>query len=369
MRNESTRLPRCLESVAGLVDEMVITDTGSTDETVAIAKSAGATVRHFAWCDDFAAAYNDVLSGATGDWILLLDADEQLAPGSHDAVRRMIAEPKAFAYTVLRQDFYGDGSQFTEMRQTRLFRNRPELQFVGCIHQQLEPTLTACCRSESRVIVDSELRIRHDGYLGDYRAKKMDRTIHLLKKELTLRPNQFYYLVELGRALIISGDSSAGYATLGQAASLLSDEPAAASHCTGSIALLLEEVLAGDNLPQSFPLTWDRAEQLAIDKFPDSIPLLWQRARKRFTQSDFSGSVRLLERIQSLADSGQYSRYCSFDPCIIGAELKLNLGVGYANTGRIRQAIETLELIKHDPEHGPAAATNLRALRRLKSKG
>jgi glycosyltransferase involved in cell wall biosynthesis len=78
VKDEAQRLPRCLASAKPYVDETVVVDTGSQDETISIAKEYGAKVSSFQWCDDFAAARNYSLSLATGQWILLLDADEEL---------------------------------------------------------------------------------------------------------------------------------------------------------------------------------------------------------------------------------------------------------------------------------------------------
>jgi len=68
-KNEEAMIADCLESVKGVVDEMIVVDTGSLDRTVEIAEEAGATVMHFAWCDDFSAARNTSLAAATGDWV------------------------------------------------------------------------------------------------------------------------------------------------------------------------------------------------------------------------------------------------------------------------------------------------------------
>ena len=74
-KNEQTRLPRALASVAAVADEVVVADTGSTDKTAEVAASCGARVVHFPWIDDFSAAYNFSIDQAHGHWILLLDAD------------------------------------------------------------------------------------------------------------------------------------------------------------------------------------------------------------------------------------------------------------------------------------------------------
>jgi glycosyltransferase involved in cell wall biosynthesis len=79
-KNEERFLPQCLRSVRALASQIVVVDTGSTDRTVDIAREFGAEVHSFSWCDDFSAARNAALEHATGDWILILDADEELKP-------------------------------------------------------------------------------------------------------------------------------------------------------------------------------------------------------------------------------------------------------------------------------------------------
>src|SRR5258706_14100820 len=79
VKDEAARLPGCLDSVSGVVDEIVIVDTGSTDDSVALARARGARVERWTWRDDFSAARNESLRHARGDWALVLDADERLA--------------------------------------------------------------------------------------------------------------------------------------------------------------------------------------------------------------------------------------------------------------------------------------------------
>lgn len=77
-KNEEKMLERCLNSVRDIVDEIIIVDTGSTDQTITIAKRFAATIVHYKWTKDFSAARNIGLEKATGKWILFLDADEEL---------------------------------------------------------------------------------------------------------------------------------------------------------------------------------------------------------------------------------------------------------------------------------------------------
>lgn len=78
VKNEQEYLRRCLDSVKGKVDQIVIVDTGSTDETVNIAKEYTNDIHHMDWNNNFAAARNESIKYATTDYILVLDADEYL---------------------------------------------------------------------------------------------------------------------------------------------------------------------------------------------------------------------------------------------------------------------------------------------------
>jgi glycosyltransferase involved in cell wall biosynthesis len=137
VRNEVQNLGRCLASVKPYVDELVVVDTGSTDETITIAQQYGAKIGHFEWCDDFAAARNYALSLVSGEWVLTLDADEELVVHSPQ-FRSLLASPDApLAYGLKRQDLHevGDISGGVHLR---LFRNLPELRYGDRYHEQLQ---------------------------------------------------------------------------------------------------------------------------------------------------------------------------------------------------------------------------------------
>src|SRR5689334_18462845 len=89
VRDEEQYLPRCLESVKGVVGEIVVVDTGSRDKTAEVARSYGAHVITFDWQRDFAEAHNFALAKTTGRWVLRLDADEALAPAARGALARL----------------------------------------------------------------------------------------------------------------------------------------------------------------------------------------------------------------------------------------------------------------------------------------
>lgn len=137
VKNESQKLPRCLEAVKSHVDEMMIVDTGSIDDTVEIAQSYGAKVEYFQWCDDFAAARNYAISKASGEWILMLDADEQLVVESTDFLAAIAAKPEIVAYLLPYTEAV-EAINLTDSYRISLFRNIPELRYVGRFHEELK---------------------------------------------------------------------------------------------------------------------------------------------------------------------------------------------------------------------------------------
>lgn len=184
VRDEQDLLPGCLASVGGVVDETVIADTGSTDRTGEVAEKAGATVFPAEWQDDFAKARNQAIDRATGDWILILDADERLSADSAARLRRMLAETQAEALRVLVRDHVGGDSplDFLTNVSTRIFRNRPAYRYERRIHEQIEPAIVAAGLGFPET---TDLVIDHYGYQGHVVKKKNKRlrNLRLLEEE------------------------------------------------------------------------------------------------------------------------------------------------------------------------------------------
>jgi glycosyltransferase involved in cell wall biosynthesis len=135
VRNEQDLLDKCLTSVRD-ADEIIVCDTGSTDNTVTIAEAHGATVVHFEWCDDFAAARNFAKSHATHDWVLSIDADEELAADGMDRIRDAIADNGDITALAVRLVAQGSGHEHWV---PRVFRK--DIDWVGRVHEL--PSVTA----------------------------------------------------------------------------------------------------------------------------------------------------------------------------------------------------------------------------------
>ncbi len=217
VKDEERFLPGCLESVADLVDEMVIVDTGSSDETKKIAKKFGARVFEFEWCDDFSAARNYSLKNTTGDWVLYLDADERLTKAYHPKIRKLIASGKADAFLLMLKSKIGahEQAQYHLVSYPRLFRKKNGVTFTGRAHEQITTSLV----SIGARIVQSDIIIDHLGYAqsDDVILEKAKRNHRLLLSQLETRENYGYVLYQLGQTEIILGDIDKGLARLREA--------------------------------------------------------------------------------------------------------------------------------------------------------
>ncbi|HXX63628.1 MAG TPA: glycosyltransferase [Bacteroidota bacterium] len=198
VRNEARYLPGCLESVRGIVDEIVIVDTGSTDGTPEMAAELGARVYSFPWNDDFAGARNESLSHCRCEWILVLDADERLAAGQKEPVRQCARARGAVAHTLLVKGTatLPAGPSTQVMPFERLFRNVPGIRFEGTVHEQVASSI----RRMGGVVSPSSIVIEHLGYAQGPEAleRKAERNRRLLLARLAKSPNDAYACYHMG---------------------------------------------------------------------------------------------------------------------------------------------------------------------------
>lgn len=209
VKNEERNLPRCLESVQGQVDEIIVVDTGSTDTTPQVAARYGAKVVSFPWSKDFSAARNVSLDHASGDWVLWLDADEELLPSSHGKnLRQMAGFSEVDAYLVPVQNMNLDGS-FTAHFAVRFFRKLEGIRFEGRAHESVGDWLL---RHGAR-LERSPVAIRHWGYAisEDQLRAKLERNLELLMAQVEKNPDDSYAHYYIGMSLIGKKDFEGGY--------------------------------------------------------------------------------------------------------------------------------------------------------------
>lgn len=176
-KNEADRIGACVRSLAAVCAEVRVLDSGSTDDTAAVARSAGAEVVHQDWLG-FAGQKNAAIAGARQPWVLLLDADEWLGDGAEAALRALFASgrvERADVWRLQRRTRFlgrplehgGWGREAVE----RLFR--PDLRYLPAqVHERLD--------TAGRRVADAAIRIEHDTArsAAEYRAK-LDRYAEL----------------------------------------------------------------------------------------------------------------------------------------------------------------------------------------------
>ncbi|MDD5558295.1 tetratricopeptide repeat protein [Candidatus Methylomirabilis sp.] len=205
VKNEEANLGRCLESVTGVADEIIVVDTGSTDRTVEIARQHGAKIFSHQWSDDFAAARNVSLRSATSDWILVLDADEALAKEDRGCLRALLRQdgPTAYLLNIVSPVNDRRSSHAVINAFPRLFRNRPEIRFEGRCHEQVTPSIARV----GGTVSPSEIQVHHRGYHGlwvDLSAKRQ-RNVRLLRQQLADHPEDPLAHFHLGEVYGLEG--------------------------------------------------------------------------------------------------------------------------------------------------------------------
>ena len=195
-------LEACLKSIRPWVDEMIVVDTGSKDDTPHIAERLGARVYHFPWCDSFATARNESLRHARGKWIFWMDSDDTIDAVSGGKLRELAEKeppPGVLGY-VMQVHCPGPGADgetdVTVVDHLKMFRNQPDLRFEGRIHEQIIPAI----RRAGGEVAWTDVFVVHSGYdhSPEGQERKKQRDLHLLQLELQERPEHPFTLFNLG---------------------------------------------------------------------------------------------------------------------------------------------------------------------------
>jgi len=184
-KNESDNIRRCLGSLTKVADEIIVVDTGSTDDTVKIAKEHGARVFQYKWDNNFANAKNYALDQVNGDWIIFLDADEYLDSNTEAILREVLNQihPKIKYDTVQCRMIHTDGYKgkvISENPAIRIFRSNRLIRFDGAIH---EKPLKNNKPLKSVFLNNLELLIYHTGYELSILQEKFKRNLSLLEEQ------------------------------------------------------------------------------------------------------------------------------------------------------------------------------------------
>ncbi|MCS7030374.1 MAG: tetratricopeptide repeat protein [Gloeomargarita sp. SKYG116] len=227
VRDEAPCLPTCLASVRDVVAEIIVVDTGSTDDTVAIAQAHGAKVEFFSWQDDFAAARNYSLEFAQQEWILVLDADEVLIPSAVPGLQAAIADPQVLVVNLWRQEMGTQQAPYSLV--SRLFRNRPDIRFRGAYHELIDDSVAEIRRREPhwQVATLDAIALQHWGYTQAalQTHNKQARARRLLTQALAQNPQDAYLCAKLAAVYLAENADDQALSLLQQALATQPTEP------------------------------------------------------------------------------------------------------------------------------------------------
>lgn len=192
VKNETLTIRKCLASLQGVVDEIIVVDTGSTDDTPDIARECGAHVFSFIWQNDFSQARNESLRHAHGDWILVIDADEYLDEQKKQSFRSFLQSSDAEGVFITQKNYLGSLRHVHKampIRVMRVFR-RGHL-YEGAIHEQIALSV----ERTQRPVALFDLDLHHIGYTDEFvrQRGKTDRNSTLLHEELAHDPDNVFH--------------------------------------------------------------------------------------------------------------------------------------------------------------------------------
>ena len=333
VRDSARTLPACLESIRPWVDEMVIVDTGSVDETPRIVESFGGRLFHFPWCDDFSAARNESLRHAQGDWLFWMDSDDTIPPECGRKLRRLVctSTPSHVVAYVAQVHCPGGGengepeTDVTVVDHVKLFRNRPELRFDGRIHEQILPAIRAC----GGEVAWTDIYVVHSGSDQSQaaQARKRERDLRILNLEIAERPEHPFTLFNLGMTHVHGSEYALAVDYLRRG---ITRSGPAESHLRKAYALLV------------FALMKLRRYQEALEACGQGRSMFPRDTELRFREGVLLHELGRLEESRraylDVLDMKEDRHFASVDRALTGFKVRQNLAVLAGDIGDLAEA-------------------------------
>ena len=324
--NEANTLGDCLQSIVGVVDEIVIVDTGSTDATKTIARAHGAKLYDFEWRNDFSAARNGALDRSTSDWILYIDADERLRPVDGGYVEAVLSDPDKVAYQLRFRPVTG----FTRYWECRLFRNDPRIRFERVIHEKIVPSLNRVAKDDRRQIGRCDLQLDHVGYDDDQRRKNR-RDLPLLLAQIGDTPDDIYTNRHLARVLAGLGNKKSATEKLLRCVDTIlqrDQEPNLAGGVYADLIRILHQ--QGADV--------DALSAEAEESCPDNHELRWFRAAILMNAGRYDEAAGRFQALAAVDEGEHCGEDTAFDERIFGVFAYQNLALCLFHLGRYAES-------------------------------
>lgn len=338
VKNEIKRIKRCLDSAAPYVSEMVIVDTGSTDGTQDFITKhyPNARLIQSTWNDDFASARNIGLEAAKGEWILALDADEELVlEKGPQALQELVNIPltKPVAYLVRIENIMDGGAQ-VEHHMARLFKNDPLIKYHGMIHEHLKYDGEDNGMGRMLQVTTVGIKIKHYGYSDNIMAEKDKgvRNVDMLKKEVDADPSSAFYRYHLGITYRVKGQQQEAYEQFkawDEIVQTLTDN----IDLSMGYAAYLGTIISIGNFEEGVKVgkrVWNKCSH--NPDFTLNYGILLEHTQ------DFKEAIKVLQRC--IATKGQLFPALSYDRDSFGWKAQAVLGNVYAQLGELQKAID-----------------------------
>ena len=341
VRDEAHHLEDCLASLHGLADEIVVVDTGSVDDSVAIARAHGAVVLEHPWTGNFSAVRNAGLERAQGEWILYLDADERVRPIERARLCDRLRDAPETALRVLLRPFVHATPYF----EYRLWRSDPRVRFRGVMHERVLDAIQTVAAEDGRRIAEwPELELDHIGYEGDQTVKHR-RNLPLLEAQLELEPTNVYNWRHLAQVLAGLGRAAEAETALLRAVAIAreQDPPTAeGSLAWGDLVRLRHE--RGDDVSELL--------EEGRRRWPEQWLLVWIDGHVHLDAGRLDIAESRLRRLLSVDRADLAATGLAYDERIFSVFSLESLGLVLFRQGRYAEAAATYaEAERLDEEH------------------
>jgi hypothetical protein len=326
--NEARFIDDCLASLAGTVDEIVVVDTGSTDQTIERALRYPVALHVFPWTGDFSAARNFALDQVSGEWILYIDADERLVCPDRAVWRAAIADDGKLAWRVRFMPRLG----WTPYAELRLFRNDPRIRFRGVIHEDVTGAIAALRDVDSRGVGQCDIAIQHVGY-EDSQTHKIPRNLPLLEAYLAGNPDRSYCWWHLGETRLQLGEEDAAIAAWWRGIVAARKEFARDPMLSSSLPFVA--------LVEALHRRGERCDEVldeALALFPDHLLLQYNRAKLALERGDEAVARPILERLAAIDPDTFYDPLNSYDSALFTQVAPEALALCEFRAGRFAEA-------------------------------
>ncbi len=346
VKNEEKNIKRCLNSAEKLVDEIIIVDTGSIDQTKVICASFQAKIYDYEWTDNFSDARNYCISLATSDWILWLDADEQLFIEDIDAIKKLLSHKETDLYSLqlqhINKEEQDNFEEYYISYHHRLFRNNCGYRFQGSIHEYI--TLDDNRALEKIKIMDF-VTIKHYGYREEDALEKSVRNLKLLLKEKTINSDNPWLDYHIAAELYRLKDVSRSYSFVNNAISMFVTQNLVPPPLVYKLKYeIIINYCNTDNAVTSI--------EKAIELYPDYVELYFYKGSMQYQQQKYEEAIKSFQKCLVLGEFNPnyliMSGNGSYKPYYF-------IGLCYEKTDKILHAIEAFtQSLLINPKFNPS---------------